>query len=70
LAVAEGAWQRRHAGEQTGRILQQVAAFILEYGQRVFAVCQKKVEKRRGGVKRIGEHQVERARIGADHPFQ
>ena len=70
LAVPEQARQRNDVGEQTGGILQQVSPFILEYGERVFAVSQKKVEKRRGGVKRIGEHQIERARIGADHPFQ
>ena len=55
LAVLEGTRLRRDAGEQTGRILKQIAPFILENGQRVFAASQKKVEKRRGGVKRVGQ---------------
>jgi hypothetical protein len=32
----------------------------------VLAVSQKKVEKRRGGVKRIGQYQIEGTRIRAD----
>jgi hypothetical protein len=33
-------------------------------------MSQKKVEKRRGNVERIGKHQIERTRISADPPFQ
>jgi hypothetical protein len=43
------------AGEQTGGILIQMAAFIFEYDQGVFAVSQKKVEKRGGSVERIDQ---------------
>ena len=55
---------------RAGNILIQVAPVVLEYRESVFAAGQKKVEKRRGGVKRIGQYQIEGARIRADHARQ
>src|SRR5207237_10570584 len=69
-AVLEETWFRRDADEQGSRILIQVAPVVLEYRQSVFAVSQKKVEKRRGGVKRISQNQIERTWIRADHAHQ
>ena len=56
--------------EQTGDILTEVAPFILEYDQGVFAVSQKKIEEWRGRIERVGEDQIERTRIRTSHPLQ
>jgi hypothetical protein len=40
-------------------VLIEVAPFILEHHQSVFAVSEQKVEKMRLSVKRVGKHQVE-----------
>ena len=60
----------RDASEQTGHILIQVAPFILEYYQGVFSASRKKVKERRGGIERVGQDQIEGARIRTDHPLQ
>jgi hypothetical protein len=48
----------------------QVAPVVLEYRQSMFATSQKKVEKWGGGVKRIGQNQIEGTGIRADHAHQ
>jgi len=61
---------RRYVAEQSRHILIQIASFILENDQRVFAMSQEKIEKRRLGVECVGQHQSKGARIGRDHARQ
>ncbi len=56
--------------EQTGRILIEVALFILEYCEGVFAASQRKLKNGAVAIERIGKDQIERARIRTDHPLQ
>ena len=70
LAVAERTLPSREVIEESGHVLVQVAPFVLEYRQSMFATSQKKVEKWGGGVKRIGQNQIEGTGIRADHAHQ
>ncbi len=55
--------------EQSSGVLIQVASFILEHDQCVFAMSPEKVEKRRLRVKCVGQHQSKGARIEPDLSF-
>jgi len=70
LAGSITACGRRYAVEQPGGVLIKIAPVILENHPNVLMASEREIEEWSGAVERLGQHQVEGARIGGDHALQ
>src|ERR1041384_1448348 len=70
LAGSITAGRRRYGVEQPGSVLIKIAPVIFENHQSVLTASEQEIEEWSGAIERVGQHQVEGARIGRDHSLQ
>ena len=70
LTIVPPQHHRRRLVKEAAGVGIQVATFVLQHGNHVFALAEDVVEHGAVGIQRIAEDDVKGPRIGGDHPVQ